>query len=153
MKAISNLILYIFLKLQVAYACWACHLIHVCKKSTDIRVPVFTKLAVAQHHYVQKPIYVRNTTFAAPNFTIFPSPRPSRPALGPPQPPVGWGLGLLPRGVRRPGRGAEHPPQSTVKSRMNTVIFLPTLCAFLARYEETFTSSVISMQVTPVEAQ
>jgi hypothetical protein len=73
---------------------------------------------------------------------------PFQAALGFPQPPVGWGLGLLSR-----GRGVEHPPPSTVKVRMSTVIFLLTLCAFLARYGETFTFSVNTMHLTPVEAQ
>ena len=36
-------------------------------------------------------------------------PHPSRPALGPTQPPVQWVPGLS-RGVKRPGRGADHPP-------------------------------------------
>jgi hypothetical protein len=35
----------------------------------------------------------------------------SRPALGPTQPPVQWVPGLS-RGVKRPGRGADHPPPS-----------------------------------------
>jgi len=33
----------------------------------------------------------------------------SRPALGPTQLPILWVLGLFP-GVKRPGRGVEHPP-------------------------------------------
>ena len=36
-------------------------------------------------------------------------PPPSRPALGPTQPPVQWVPGLS-WGVKRPGRGADHPP-------------------------------------------
>ena len=36
-------------------------------------------------------------------------PRPSRPALGPTQPPVQWLLGLS-QGQKRLGRGADHPP-------------------------------------------
>jgi hypothetical protein len=31
----------------------ACNFIHVCKKSTVFRAPVFTKLAEAQQHHVQ----------------------------------------------------------------------------------------------------
>ena len=38
-------------------------------------------------------------------------PHPSRSALGLTQSPVQWVPGL-PRGVKRPGRGADHPPQS-----------------------------------------
>jgi hypothetical protein len=38
----------------------------------------------------------------------------SRPALRPTQPPVQWAPGLLP-GVKRPGRGADHPPPSSTE--------------------------------------
>jgi len=38
--------------------------------------------------------------------------RPSRPALGPNQPPVRWVLGLS-RGKVRPGRAADHSPPSS----------------------------------------
>ena len=38
--------------------------------------------------------------------------RPSRPALGPTQPPVKWVLGLS-RVKVRPGRGADHSPPSS----------------------------------------
>jgi len=38
--------------------------------------------------------------------------RPSRPALGPIQPPVKWVLGLS-RGKVRPGRAADHSPSSS----------------------------------------
>ena len=36
-------------------------------------------------------------------------PHPSRPALGPTQPPIQWGNGSF-WGVKRPGRGVDHPP-------------------------------------------
>ena len=37
-------------------------------------------------------------------------PHPSRPALGPTQPPYAMGSGSFP-GVQRPGRGIKHPPR------------------------------------------
>ena len=36
-------------------------------------------------------------------------PHPTRPALGPTQPPIQWVPGLF-REVKRPGRGVDHPP-------------------------------------------
>ena len=39
-------------------------------------------------------------------------PHPSRPALGPTQPPIQWVRGSFP-GVKRPGRGLDHPPHLT----------------------------------------
>ena len=46
-------------------------------------------------------------------------PHSSRPALGPTQPPIQWVPGLS-RGVKRPGRGVDHPPPSSadVKERV-----------------------------------
>ena len=39
-------------------------------------------------------------------------PNPSRPALGSTQPPVQWMPGHFP-GLKRPGRGVDHPPPTT----------------------------------------
>jgi hypothetical protein len=39
-------------------------------------------------------------------------PTASRPALGPTQPPIEWVPGALSRGVKRPGREADHSPPS-----------------------------------------
>jgi hypothetical protein len=41
-------------------------------------------------------------------------PHPSRPALGPTQPPIQLVPGLS-RGVKRPGRGVDRPPLSSAK--------------------------------------
>ena len=53
-------------------------------------------------------------------------PHLSRPALAPTQPPVQWVPGLS-RGVKRPGCGFDHPPQSNaeVKERVELYLFSP----------------------------
>jgi hypothetical protein len=50
--------------------------------------------------------------------------RPSRQALGPSQPPTQW----VP-GVKRPGRGVDHPPSSSVevKERVELYLYPPPL--------------------------
>ena len=41
-------------------------------------------------------------------------PHLSRPALGPTQPPMQWVPGLS-QGVKRPGRGTDHPPHLALR--------------------------------------
>jgi hypothetical protein len=50
-------------------------------------------------------------------------PHPSRPALGPTQSPIQW----VP-GVKRPGRGVDHPPSSSVevKERVELYLYSPS---------------------------
>jgi len=56
-------------------------------------------------------------------------PHPSRPVLGPTQPPIQWVPGLSP-GVKRPGRGVDQPPASSaeVQDRARAIRLLP-LCS------------------------
>jgi hypothetical protein len=52
-------------------------------------------------------------------------PHPSRPTLGPTQPPIQWVPGLP--GVKRPGRGIDHPPSSNAwdKERLEQYLYSP----------------------------
>jgi len=85
---------------------------------------------------------------------------PFQTGRGAPSTPCRMGTRAVIPGVRQPCRG-ERPPQSTVKFRMSTVTFLLTLCAFLARYGETFTFNIIisdcikgkGLPVPPADAQ
>ena len=52
-------------------------------------------------------------------------PHPSRPALGPTQPPVQWVF----LGVKRSGRGADHPPHLSAEVWKGRAIPLLTLWA------------------------
>jgi hypothetical protein len=52
--------------------------------------------------------------------------RPSRPALGPTQPPVQW-YWVFPGGKVRPGRAADHSPLLVPRSWTSRAITLPTL--------------------------
>ena len=53
-------------------------------------------------------------------------PHPSRPALGPTQPPVQWVPGLL-LGVKRSGPSVEHPSNAEVKERVSSGFSSPIL--------------------------
>ena len=61
-------------------------------------------------------------------------PHPPVPDLGPTQPPIQWVPGLS-RGVKRPGRGVDHPPSSNseVKERVELYLYSP-LWAFITCY-------------------
>jgi len=56
------------------------------------------------------------------------NPHPSRPALRPTQPPTQW-VTVLSRGVKRSGRGVDHPPPSSaeVKKRVELYLYSPSL--------------------------
>jgi hypothetical protein len=49
--------------------------------------------------------------------------QPSRPALGPTQPPVQWVSGNS-LGVKRPGRGVDHPPPSSAEVKERAELYL-----------------------------
>jgi len=65
-------------------------------------------------------------------------PHSSRPAVGPTQPPIQWVPGLFPR-VKRPGRGADHPPSSSAEVKERVAILLLPLWAFVASSRVNFT--------------
>jgi hypothetical protein len=48
---------------------------------------------------------------------------PSRPALGPTQPPIQWVPGLF-TGVKRPGRGVDYPPSSSARVKERVELYL-----------------------------
>jgi hypothetical protein len=50
-------------------------------------------------------------------------PHPSRPALGPPPTSCSMGTGSFP-GVKRPGRGADHPPPSSAEVKESVELYL-----------------------------
>jgi hypothetical protein len=50
-------------------------------------------------------------------------PHPSRPAPGPIHSPVQWGTGSFP-GVKRPGRGTDHPPPSKRRGHERVELYL-----------------------------
>jgi hypothetical protein len=50
-------------------------------------------------------------------------PRPSKPALGPTQPPVQLVPGLYPK-VKRPGCGVDHPPPSSTEVKERAQLYL-----------------------------
>jgi hypothetical protein len=50
-------------------------------------------------------------------------PHPSRPSLWPTQPPIQWVPGLS-RGVKRPGRGVDHPPRLAPRLKKRIELYL-----------------------------
>jgi len=57
-------------------------------------------------------------------------PHPSRLALGPTQRPVQWVPGHS-WGVKRPGRGVDHPPLSSADVKERVVLYFRSLCVFM----------------------
>jgi hypothetical protein len=49
----------------------------------------------------------------------------SRPTLGPIQPPIQWVPGPLSRGIKRPGREADHSPPSSAEIKIRGAILVP----------------------------
>ena len=74
---------------------------------------------------------------------------PSRPVLGPNQPPIQWVAGLF-WGVKRPGRGADHPPLSRaeVEGRVELYIWSTSGPSWLV-LRWTFTVQRSSMAYLP----
>jgi hypothetical protein len=54
-------------------------------------------------------------------------PLPSRPTLGPTQPPTQWVPGNF-RWVKRPGCGVKHPPPSSAEVKETVELYLYSLC-------------------------
>jgi hypothetical protein len=61
---------------------------------------------------------------------------PSRPTLGPNQPPMQWVPGF-PRGGKRPGRGVDHPPSSSIEVKERVELTFP-LPGFRGLYRANF---------------
>jgi hypothetical protein len=57
---------------------------------------------------------------------------PSRPTLGPTQPPIRWGTGSFPGGGETAGRGVKHPLQSSaeVKERVQLYLYSPSVLSW-----------------------
>jgi hypothetical protein len=78
----------------------------------------------------------------------------SRPALGPTQSPTQWVQGTFP-GLKRPGRGIEHPPQFSAKVKERVDTHLLPLWTFVACSQvnvylrESCLNAVTNMQQVP----
>jgi hypothetical protein len=59
-----------------------------------------------------------------PRLGIFLFATASRLALGPTQPPIQWGTGVSFRGIKRPGRDADHSPPSGAKVKEYVKLYL-----------------------------
>jgi hypothetical protein len=75
-------------------------------------------------------------------------PHPSRPALGPTQPPIQWVLGLS-RVVNRPGHGVDYPPPSSPEVTERVELYLCSLSGsswFVLRWTLTFKNRAFYIQ-------
>jgi hypothetical protein len=56
-------------------------------------------------------------------------------------PPIQWVPGLS-RGVKRPGRGVDHPPPSSAEVKGGVELYMFLLWAFVVCYRVTFTFTI-----------
>jgi hypothetical protein len=77
-------------------------------------------------------------------------PHPSRPALGPIQPPIRW-LPVSLLGVKRPGRCVNHPPPSMAQVKERVQLYLYSLSALSwPVYKVNFTVPIKSTDESPL---
>ena len=96
-----------------------CQITYLCQRDIGLTVGQDSSVDIATRYGLDGPVI---ESWLGRNF-----PHRSRPALGPTQPPVQWVAGLS-QGVKRPRRGFDHPPSSSVevKERLQLCVYSPT---------------------------